>query len=173
MAGDARKKLAAYLDKLSIVTKTYEHEAVFSVKESEKIKLAMPGAHTRNLFLKDKKGRIFLVTLGAHAALDLKTLSAKIGASGRLSFASAEKLDELLGLYPGAVSVFGLMNDTNQNVTLILDKALMQNALINAHPMTNEATTSIKHDDLIRFIEATGHTPHIIEISEADKNAEG
>lgn len=161
-----QQQLMDYLADLGIKVKTYSHDAVFRVDEGEDIKQDIPGGHTKNLFLKDKKSRYFLVTVDAHAVVDLKQLHTVIGASGRLSFGSAEKLDEYLGLYPGAVSVFGLLNDTQKQVTIILDESLMQNDLINCHPMTNEATTSIARDDLLKFITATGHEPHILHVSQ-------
>lgn len=163
-----KQQLLEFLDNLGINVETFTHKAVFHVEEGREIKENIPGAHTKNLFLKDKKGHYFLVTLGSYAILDLKHLHEKIGASGRLSFGSPEKLAEYLGLYPGAVSVFGLLNDTEQHVTMILDKALMENSIINCHPMTNEATTSINRDDLIKFVRATNHEPHIIQVSEVE-----
>ncbi|WP_297327693.1 prolyl-tRNA synthetase associated domain-containing protein [uncultured Bartonella sp.] len=163
-----KQQLLDFLESLNIKVKTVSHRAVFTVQEGEDIKKNIPGAHTKNLFLKDKKGHYFLVTLGAHAVLDLKHLHDKIGASGRLSFASAEKLSQYLGLYPGAVSAFGLINDKENQVTFILDKALYDNAIINCHPMTNEATTSISREDLVKFARATKHEPLIIQVSEEE-----
>lgn len=163
-----KQQLLEFLDNLNISVKTVGHKAVFHVEEGKDIKRDIPGGHTKNLFLKDKKGNYFLVTLGSYSKLDLKHLHDKIGASGRLSFGSPEKLSEYLGLYPGAVSVFGLINDTNHNVTLVLDQALMKNAIINCHPMTNEATTSINREDLIKFVRATNHEPHIVQVSEVE-----
>ncbi|WP_297323476.1 YbaK/EbsC family protein [uncultured Bartonella sp.] len=161
-----KQQLLAFLAHLAISVKTTAHRAVFTVQEGEDIKKNIAGAHTKNLFLKDKKGNYFLVTLGAHAVLDLKHLHDKIGASGRLSFGSPEKLSQYLGLYPGAVSAFGLINDKDNHVTFIIDKALYDNAIINCHPMTNEATTSILREDLVKFARATGHEPLIIQVSE-------
>lgn len=161
-----RTELIEFLDSLAIKTTTRDHEAVFSVGEAAYLKNEIPGGHTKNLFLKDRKNRYFLLTLGDYGIVDLKTLHHKIGASGRLSFGSAEKLDDYLGLYPGAVSVFGAINDVDHHVTFILDQALMENDCINAHPMTNEATTTIARNDLLTFLRATGHEPQIIEVSE-------
>lgn len=163
---ESQKKLFVFLEQLKIDAKTHYHEAIFKVSEGQEIEDSIGGGHTRNLFLKDKKNQYFLITLGAHAPLDLKILHTKIGASGRLSFGSPEKLHEYLGLYPGSVSVFGLINDHDKNVTLILDSHLMDNDYINCHPMTNEATTSIARNDLLKFVQTTGHEPHIITISE-------
>ena len=163
-----KQELLDFLKTLGIHVKTTTHPAVFTVKDGEDIKKSIAGAHTKNLFLKDKKGHYFLVTLGAHSVVDLKHLHDKIGASGRLSFGSPEKLSEYLGLYPGAVSVFGLLNDKENHVTFILDKALYNHPVINCHPMTNEATTSIAREDLVKFVRATNHEPLIIQVSEEE-----
>ncbi|WP_035000426.1 YbaK/EbsC family protein [Bartonella tamiae] len=155
-----------FLNKLEIVVTTHYHEALFKVSEGEQIKAKISGGHTKKFFLKDKKGQYFLVILEDYALVDLKQLHKIIGASGRLSFGSAEKLSQYLGLYPGAVSVFGLLNDKENHVRLILDKDLMQNIYINCHPLTNEATTSIHRDDLLKFVEATHHDVRILHISQ-------
>lgn len=163
-----KQQLFAFLEQLGIAVRTTAHRAVFTVQEGQDIKKNIPGAHTKNLFLKDKKGHYFLVTLAGHAVVDLKHLHEKIGASGRLSFGSSEKLAEYLGLYPGAVSAFGLINDKDNHVAFILDKALFDNAIINCHPMTNEATTSISREDLVKFARATNHEPLIIQVSDEE-----
>ncbi|HEY4193422.1 MAG TPA: YbaK/EbsC family protein, partial [Mesorhizobium sp.] len=118
-----------------------------------------------NLFLKDKKDRFFLVTVGEDAVVDLKQIYHLIGASSRVSFGKPEMLMELLGLVPGAVSVFGLINDAAHRVAIVLDAALMEHQTINAHPLTNEATTSIAAADLMVFIKATGHEPIVLKVS--------
>ncbi|UXM96410.1 prolyl-tRNA synthetase associated domain-containing protein [Bartonella sp. HY329] len=145
---------------------TYDHEAVFSVGEAEHLKDTIKGAHTKNLFLKDKKNNYFLITVEDNALIDLKSIHHKIGASGRVSFGSPEKLDEFLGLYPGAVSIFGAINDKNGQVKIIIDEPLFTQPLINGHPMSNDATMTISNQDLKRFIEATDHTLHVIKVSE-------
>ncbi|UXN06879.1 MULTISPECIES: prolyl-tRNA synthetase associated domain-containing protein [unclassified Bartonella] len=161
-----RKELQAFLNDLGIRVKTYDHETVFSVGEAEHLKETISGAHSKNLFLKDKKSNYFLITVEDNAIIDLKSIHHKIGASGRVSFGSPEKLDEFLGLYPGAVSIFGAINDKNQQVKIIIDEPLFNQPLINGHPMSNDATMSIGNDDLARFIKATGHELHIIKVSE-------
>lgn len=161
-----RDNLLDYLAGLGIETKTYDHPPLFTVSQSEALRGDIPGGHTKNLFLKDKKGSYFLLTVGEHAEIDLKTVHTKIGASGRVSFGKAEKLEELLGAVPGAVTIFGLVNDTAGQVRAFLDAGLMEHDVINAHPLTNEATTAIGRDDLVRFIEATGHEAAVLKLSE-------
>lgn len=157
--------LMVFLSDLGIEVTTYRHPPVFTVKESRGICDHIPGAHTKNLFLRDQKGRHFLVTIEQDAAVDLKTIHKVIGASGRVSFGKPEKMMNLLGVVPGSVTVFGLINDRNHELTIVLDEALMQNEIINGHPLHNEATTSIRRDDLLRFIEATGHELLILKVS--------
>jgi Ala-tRNA(Pro) deacylase len=123
------------------------------------------GGHTKNLFLKDKKGAYFLVTVEEEAIVDLKTVHNTIGASGRVSFGKPEALMELLGVSPGSVTVFGAINDTEGRVKIVLDEGLMRDETINAHPLTNEATTSIRRDDLLAFLNATGHQPHVLKVA--------
>ena len=161
-----RDQLLEYLAGLGIETKTYDHPPLFTVSQSEDLRGDIPGGHTKNLFLKDKKGSYFLLTVGEHAIIDLKTIHTKIGASGRVSFGKAEMLEELLGVIPGAVTIFGLVNDKAGQVKAFLDADLMADDLINAHPLTNDATTAITRDDLVRFIEATGHEATVLKLSE-------
>ncbi|MBO6901021.1 MAG: prolyl-tRNA synthetase associated domain-containing protein [Rhizobiaceae bacterium] len=162
----SRDDLLDYLGSLGIETTTHDHPPLFTVSQSEALRGDIPGGHTKNLFLKDKKGSYFLLTVGEHAVIDLKSVHTKIGASGRVSFGKAEKLEELLGVAPGAVTIFGLVNDKAGQVKAFLDADLMEHDVINAHPLTNEATTSIGRKDLIRFIEATGHEATVLKLSE-------
>ncbi|TIX38141.1 MAG: hypothetical protein E5V36_22360, partial [Mesorhizobium sp.] len=127
--------------------------------------LHVTGGHTKNLFLKDKKDNFFLVSVDEEAVVDLKQIHHLIGAAGRVSFGRPEMLMELLGVVPGAVTVFGLINDTDRRVKVVLDAELMSHAVVNAHPLTNEATTSIATADLIKFVEATGHDAVILKVS--------
>ena len=161
-----RDDLLARFADLGIETKTYDHPAVFTVAESREIKHAIPGGHSKNLLLKDKKGRVFLVTAEADAAIDLKAISDKIGASGRVTFGKAELLMELLGVIPGAVTPFGVVNDVEGVVTMVLDAPLLDHEIVNFHPLENTATTSIHRDDLVRFLTATGHPPLIVTVSD-------
>jgi Ala-tRNA(Pro) deacylase len=156
--------LFALLDRLGIAHATTEHPAVFTVAESAAVKEAIPGGHTKNLFLKDKKGRLFLVTAEAHTTIDLKRLHETLGASGRLSFGSADALRATLGVEPGSVTPFAAMNDAPPTVAVVLDAALMENALVNVHPLVNTATTTVSREDLVRFLEATGHPPRILAL---------
>jgi Ala-tRNA(Pro) deacylase len=157
--------LMAMLAHLGIATTTVEHPALFTVEQSRALRGDIAGAHTKNLFLKDKKGALFLVTAEEDATIDLKRLHTVIGASGRLSFGSAELLIEVLGVPPGAVTPFAAINDAAGRVAVILDQALMASGLVNCHPLTNTATTTIAADDLLAFLAATGHRPAIIPVS--------
>jgi Ala-tRNA(Pro) deacylase len=154
-------ELFAALDRLGIAHSTVTHPPLFTVEESQSLRGAIPGGHTKNLFLKDKKGALFLVTALEDAKIELKSLHRRLGASGRFSFGSADALFEALGVIPGAVTPFGAINDTSGRVTVILDEALMRHAVINAHPLVNTMTTSVVRDDLVRFLESTGHKPRI------------
>ena len=158
--------LFACFERLGIEAKTYEHVPVFTVAESRAIKEAIPGGHSKNLFLKDKKGRLFLVVAEAETRIDLKRLHEPLGASGRLSFGSAELLREVLGVEPGSVTPCGLINDRERRVSLVLDEALMRHEPVNFHPLVNSATTGISRADLIKFFEATGHPPRVMRLPE-------
>ena len=160
-------ELLAYLDELGISTRTVEHPPLFTVAQSQELRGQIAGAHTKNLFLKDKKGRYFLVTVGEDAEVDLKAIHHHIGASGRVSFGKPDALMEHLGVQPGSVTAFGVINDRENRVTLVLDRTLMQNAVVNCHPLTNEATTSIASSDLIRFASSTGHEPLVLNLNGA------
>jgi Ala-tRNA(Pro) deacylase len=158
--------LIAYLDRLGIETTTVLHPPLFTVEESRALRGEIPGAHTKNLFLKDRKDAVFLVVAEEDATIDLKRLHEKIGAAGRLSFGRPELLVELLGVAPGAVTAFGLINDAACRVGVVLDARLMANETINCHPLINTATTAIARDDLLAFIRATGHSPRILPLDE-------
>ncbi len=160
--------LFRFLDSLGIETRTTWHPAVFTVEASSGVTGFIPGAHTKNLFLKDKKGRIFLVVALQETEIALKSLHQRIGGQGRLSFADAERMERLLGVYPGAVTAFGVMNDADGDVRLVVDAALQDHEIINAHPLTNTGTTSISRGDLMRFFAATGHDPLIADLSAGD-----
>lgn len=156
--------LFAALAGLGIVTETVEHAPVFTVAESHSVKDAIPGGHTKNLFLKDRKGRLFLVVAPAEAAVDLKRLHAALGASGRLSFGSADLLRETLGVEPGSVTPFAVLNDRRGRVTVVIAAGLMAWGRINVHPLVNRMTTGIARDDLLAFLRATGHEPQILDL---------
>ena len=156
--------LDAFLLHHGIRAERVEHPAVMTVEESERLVPPLPGAKTKNLFLRDKKGALFLVTALEDAAIELKSLHRRLGATGRFSFGSADLMMETLGVTPGAVTPFGAINDTTQRVAVVLDSALMEHAVINAHPLTNTMTTSIARDDLVKFLESTGHPPRIVGV---------
>jgi len=160
-----RQDLLAFLDGLGIVHSTKDHAPVFTVAESVALRDEIPGGHTKNLFVKDKKDRYFLLTVEENAAVDLKQVHSLIGASGRVSFGKPEKLMEYLGVIPGAVTALGAINDAGNNVTFVLDADLMHDEIINCHPLSNDATTSIASADLIRFMEATGHKPLVLKVT--------
>ena len=157
--------LFAFLDSLGIAHTTKRHEPVFTVAESVALRDAIAGGHTKNLFVKDKKDNYFLLTVEENATVDLKTVHQIIGAASKVSFGKPEKLMEYLGVIPGAVTAFGVINDTGNNVTIVIDEALMQDEIVNCHPLSNDATTSIGSKDLLRFIEATGHKPLVLKVT--------
>jgi Ala-tRNA(Pro) deacylase len=159
------RELFEFLDGLGIAHKTLQHEPVFTVAESVALRDAIAGSHTKNLFLKDKKDQYFLLTVEENATVDLKTVHQLVGGASKFSFGRPEKLMEYLGVIPGAVTAFGVLNDVDRNVTIVLDADLMKNDIINCHPLSNDATTSIGRDDLIRFVEATGHTATVLKVT--------
>jgi len=156
-----RRDLMERLDALGIASTTVEHAPVFTVEQSSALDHAIPGGHTKNLFLKDHKGRLFLVIAHAHARIDLKALAKSIG-SGRLSFGRPELLMAVLGVPPGSVTALALVNDNGMQVGVVLDATLLAYDTINCHPLENSATTSIARDNLLRFIRACGHEPRIL-----------
>lgn len=158
-------QLFTFLDSLGISHPTVTHPPLFTVEQSQSLRGKIPGGHTKNLFLRDKKQAVYLVTALEDADIDLKGLHRVLGASGRFSFGSSDLLLELLGVTPGSVTPFGAINDTAGRVTVVLDAPLMEHAIINAHPLTNTMTTSIARGDLVKFLEATGHTPRIERVS--------
>jgi Ala-tRNA(Pro) deacylase len=151
---------------LGIESRTAEHQAVFTVEQSREIKNDLPGGHSKNLFVKDKKGRLFLIVAQADTRIDLKRVHEAIGASGRVSFGSADLLREALGVEPGSVTPFAAMNDRAGRVAVVLDARLMANDLVNFHPLVNTATTTVAREDLVAFLSATGHEPRIMALPE-------
>ncbi|WP_156680735.1 prolyl-tRNA synthetase associated domain-containing protein [Sphingomonas profundi] len=155
--------LLAALDALGIAYGNVAHDAVFTVEESEELHRAIPGLHTKNLFLKDKNGRFWLVTVEAHARVDLKALPAAIGAA-KVSFGKAEDMERLLGVSPGAVTPLAAINDADGAVTVVLDPAVAGAARANVHPLRNTATLGITGADLVAALTAWGHAPVIAAI---------
>jgi Ala-tRNA(Pro) deacylase len=162
--------LFARLDELGIACETHEHAPLFTVEQSRALRGDLPGAHIKNLFLRDKKRRMWLVTVLESRDVDLKALRGRIGAQGNLSFGNPDLLMAHLGVIPGAVTPFAVINDRAGNVTMVLDKALQAGALVNAHPLRNDRTSAIGADDLVRFLEAENHSPLIIDFASKDED---
>ena len=156
------EQLFAKLDALGIAHRTVSHPPVFTVEEAKKLRGELPGAHIKNLFLRNKKEEMWLVVALEDRAIDLKRLGEVLGA-GRLSFGSPERLKTYLGVEPGSVTPFSVINDTGHKVTLVLDRGLEQDGPINAHPLTNTMTSALSLTDLLRFFEATGHVPRWLD----------
>ena len=159
-----RQDLTAFLDRCGIATTTVEHPPLFTVEESRRLRGEIPGGHTKNLFLKDKKGAVFLLVAEEDAAIDMKTAHQAIG-SGRLSFGRPELLQELLGVAPGSVTPFGLLNDRAARVEALIEAGLMAHDRLNFHPLENTATTTIGREDFFAFLRATGHEPRIVALA--------
>ena len=158
-----RADLFSRLDQLGIATKTVDHAPVFTVAESEAIERDIPGGHTKNLFLKDNKGALFLVVAESHTKVDLKALAKRLGA-GRFSFGKPDLLMEVLGVTPGSVTAFAAMNDRAGRIGVVVDQRLMQHETVNCHPLENAATTNIAREDLFRFLSASGHEPRVLPL---------
>ena len=158
-------QLFAALESLGIAVSTVKHPPLFTVEQSRALRGQIPGGHTKNLFLRDKKNALYLVVAEEDAEIDLKGLHRALGASGRFSFGSADLLREVWGVAPGSVTPFGAINDAEGRVTVVLDTPMMEHALLNYHPLVNTMTTAISRDDLIRFLESTGHPPRIETVS--------
>jgi len=162
MAAD-RDTLFSRLAELGIATTTVDHDPMFTVEQSGALRESLPGAHTKNLFLTDKDGRMVLVVAKDDTKVDLKALAGRLGA-GRLSFGKAELLEAVLGASPGSVTPIALINPSAAGVAVVIDQALMDFAEVNCHPLENTATTRLATKDLIRFIEACGHEPAILAL---------
>src|SRR6476660_7258877 len=159
-----RRTLFARLEELGIASVTVEHEPVFTVEESQSLRERLPGAHTKNLFLTDKEGRAALVVAKDDTRVDLKLLASHLK-FGRLSFGNAELLAKLLGVTPGSVTPFALINDCEARVTAVVDAGLLPFVEVNCHPLENTATTRLPTADLLRFIRACGHEPLVLALS--------
>jgi Ala-tRNA(Pro) deacylase len=158
--------LLDYLGSLSIEAETVDHPALHTVEDSRALRGDIPGGHTKNLFVKDKKNRLFLLVLGEEAVIDLKRVHEKIGAQGRVSFGSAELLEEVWGVRPGAVTPFGAINDEAGRVRVVLDEAMMRHQRLNFHPLVNTRTTGLASADLVKFLRATGHEPLVVALGQ-------
>ena len=157
-----RAALFAKFDALDIAHKTHEHPPVFTVEESANIKAGLPGGHTKNLFLKDKSGALFLVCALADTQIPVNKLHKVLGCK-RLSFGKPDLLLDYLGVTPGSVTVFSVINDPDAKVRLVLDKALLAHDIVNFHPLKNDATTAISSNDLLKFVKAVHSEPLILD----------
>ena len=151
------------LDSLALEWTLVDHEAVMTVAESTQLHATIPGAHVKNLFLKDAGGQFWLVTAPHDARIDLKALPALIGAR-KLSFAKADDMERLLGVTPGSVTPLAAMNDAGGQVTVVIDGALAAAARVNVHPLRNSATLGLSGRDLVAFLEQHGHPPRIVDV---------
>ncbi|MBX9683456.1 MAG: prolyl-tRNA synthetase associated domain-containing protein [Hyphomicrobium sp.] len=160
----SRADLEARLAEMGIVVVTKEHAPAFTAAESSAVDLGLPGAHTKNLFLRDDEGTLVLVIAKSSTKIDLKALSKRL-AAGRFSFAKPDLLMTYLGVMPGSVTAFAVINDPACRVKVIIDQELFASDSLNCHPLENTATTNIARDDLLRFIRATGHEPKVVTLA--------
>lgn len=159
-----RDAILDYLVKIGAEPRTLDHPAVFTVAEGGDIKAQLPGGHSKNLFLKDKKGQLWLISARQDTVIDLKRLHRIIG-SDRLSFGSAELMAEVLAVTPGSVTALALINDADRRVRFVLDKALADSDPVNFHPLKNDATTAVSQAGLRKFLAALGVTPMIVDFA--------
>ena len=152
------EQLLARFDELGIRVECHEHDPVFTVEEAKALRGLLPGGHCKNLFLRNKKEQHWLVVCDEDRAVDLRWLGE------RLSFGSADRLMRVLGVPPGSVTPFALINDTDRLVSVVLDKAMMAHEMLNYHPLVNSMTAAIHRDDLVAFIEACGHQATILDL---------
>lgn len=161
----------AFLDRHGIAHHTVHHPALYTVEQSKALRGDIEGLHVKNLFVKDKKGKLFLLTAVESTRIDLKTLHSRIGGQGRLSFCSAEQLMAHLGVEPGSVTPLALINDRDHRVSFVLDPALLCGERINVHPLVNTMTTGLSREGFERFLALTGHQPQILpQVPEADND---
>ena len=151
-----------HLNTLGIQVTTINHPRVFTVEESKGLRGRIPGCHTKNLLLRNKKGVMWLIVCLENRTVNLKSLATYLGA-GRFSFASSERLIQYLGVVPGAVSPFAVINDHTQKVRVAVDREILQHEMLNFHPLDNSMTTSIRSEDFMRFLESEGHIPEIVD----------
>lgn len=162
-AEDARVRLFARLAALGIAAPTVPYPPHETVEEGKRLRGEMAGTFTKNLLLRDKKGRLFLFSIHEDRALDLKTLHARVGANGRLGFAPGERMTDVLGISPGALTPLGLINDAAAVVTAVVDASLLDAAQVNFHPLVNTQSTGLAPDELLRFIRSCGREPLIVD----------
>jgi Ala-tRNA(Pro) deacylase len=164
------EELFAFLDRLGVAHTTVAHAALFTVEQSRALRGQIPGGHTKNLFLRDKREDFYLVVAPEDAAIALKSLHLRLGA-GRFSFGSPQAMREHLGVEPGSVTPFAAINDTAGRVRVVLDRALLAHDVLNFHPLVNTMTTSISREGLLKFLAATGHEARVEAVSEAPAGA--
>ncbi|WP_334160686.1 prolyl-tRNA synthetase associated domain-containing protein [Phenylobacterium sp.] len=157
-----RDGLLQFLRETGVDAVTHDHPAVFRVEEGEEVKARIPGAHTKNLFLKDAKDQLWLISAEGHAEIDLKRLHKVIG-SARLSFGNPALMAQTLGVSPGSVTAFGLVNDRERRVRFVLDRTLAEAEQVNFHPLTNTATTTVTREGFRRFLAAIGVEPLVVD----------
>lgn len=157
-----RDRLIAWLADNGVAHATHDHPAVFRVEEGLDLKADLPGAHTKNLFLKDHKGRLWLISARQDTVIDLKRAAGAMG-SGRLSFGNETVMWETLGVRPGSVTALGLINDTDRRVTFVLDQRLWEADIVNFHPLTNTATTALDQTAFRRVLELLGREPVVVD----------
>mgnify|MGYP003311605603 FL=1 len=160
------QELFKKLEELGIETRTYRHQPVYTVEENKALRGDLPGGHCKNLFLRDKKRNMWLVVAEEARTIDLKSLRRRLDTNGNLSFGNAELLAEVLGVGPGAVTPFALINDPDHRVRVVLDRKMLGHEVLNYHPLENAATTAIRSEDLVRFVEAFGHRVDVMDLDE-------
>jgi Ala-tRNA(Pro) deacylase len=158
------EQLFLRLDALGIAQRTYSHPPVFTVAEATALRGSLPGSHCKSLFFKDKKGGFWLAVMLEERRIDLKRLAARLEAP-RFSFGGPADLLEVLGVRPGSVTPFALVNDVSHRVTLVLDAGMLEHDPLNYHPLSNDRTTAVAPADLLRFIAACGHVPRIVDLA--------
>ena len=159
----SKKDLLEFLSNLGIHTNTISHVPLFTVEDGKELLGDVPGGHCKSLFLRDKKGELWLVVMLGDGRLNMSALQKKLG-SGRLSFGTPDLMRGVLGVGPGSVTPFALMNETARDVNVILDRRMLKEELLNYHPLSNDATTTLASKDLLKFIRAVGHEARIIDI---------
>ncbi len=159
--------LLAHLDDLGIASTTVDHPPLRTVEESKQLRGDLPGGHVKNLFLRDKRNRFWLLTTLEDRPVDLKAVAKQLDA-GRFSFANEQQLLEHLGITPGAVSPLAAINDAAGAVTVVLDDALLTHDPLNLHPLRNDRTTAIASKDLVRFLESCGHAPRVMALARSE-----
>ena len=155
------EQLLAYLDELGISHRTIDHPPVFTVDQAKRLRGSLPGGNCKSLFLRNKKGRMWLVVVPEDHRVDLATLAESLGSS-RLSFASPQRLMAHLGVIPGAVTPLAVVNDVDDEVQVAVAASLLQKEWLNFHPLVNDRTTTLDSADFVRFLEATGHPPQLL-----------